>query len=148
MDGRKDIKPYEVIFKENPKQSYSYAVKFSAVNKTEAKKAFIKEYGTGNIIVSVELNAPNGYKWVKGTKEGYILDNTELHELQVFEYGNYNYDGIIGSCLYTTNINYRNGLISSNSCTGYYASHNDKLIGRKNALNYAIEIITRFCTID
>lgn len=74
------------------------------------------------------------YTSAKGT----VTEDEEKSVITVKRVATRMYDGIPDTYTYTTTYDYKTGLYTSESCTGYYAGYYDKYKNRQTAVEAAI----------
>ena len=73
--------------------------------------------------------------------KGKVVEDVENSKIIAYRKSIRDFDGITDSYVYETTINYRTGLYTSESCTGYYADYFDKYKNREKAIEAAIREI-------
>lgn len=72
------------------------------------------------------------------SNKGKVMEDVENSTITIRRKGLRDFDGITDSYIYETTINYRTGLYTSESCTGYYSNYFDKYKNREKAIEAAI----------
>lgn len=72
------------------------------------------------------------------SSKGKVVEDVENSKITAYRKSTRDFDGITDSYVYETTINYRTGLYTSESCTGYYANYFDKYKDREKAIEAAI----------
>ena len=72
------------------------------------------------------------------SSKGKVVEDVENSKITAYRKSTRDFDGIKDSYVYETTINYRTGLYTSESCTGYYSNYFDKYKNREKAIETAI----------
>ena len=72
------------------------------------------------------------------SNKGKIMEDVENSTITIRRKGLRDFDGVTDSYTYTSTINYKTGLYTSESCTGYFAKYYDVYKDREKAIEVAI----------